>query len=342
MLSDYRKNRPIKVTRADGFEAWFRPDWSYGGTLDRAEKQFGQKMPNELGARGRMLAALLGTRKLVRKSFKELFTYDMWAVGLCHHTLEDLSELRELRWQWRLEPGPRTYEADPFAYRDEGGWHLLMERHTHGRNAVIVDEGGRVKLRGCHHSYPYVFEFAGQLYCLPESVQDRALRLYRIQNHQLIYHSTLMEAVAADPVLFEHHGRWWLLYTGTSQHGAYRLEAHFADSPFGPFQPHARNPIKQDIRGARNGGKPFRLNDKLYRPAQDCSQTYGQALVVQHIGELTPTSFRETAVTRLEPRAPYPDGLHHLVVEDGLVLIDGKRVVTDLLHPLRRRVSPGP
>jgi hypothetical protein len=45
------------------------------------------------------------------------------------------------------------------------------------------------------------------------------------------------------------------------------------------------------------------------------------------IDELTPAAFRERAVVRLEPDAhgPYPDGLHHLVVEDDRMYIDGKR-----------------
>lgn len=337
MLSEYRNNRPIRVTRPDGFEAWFRPDWSYSLTLERARKQFGQAIPDERSAKQRLLTGLLAARKLARATFQELFTYDMWAVGMCRHQLAELDELRRLAWEWLPEPGPRTYEADPFAYRDERGWHLLLERHTHGRKAFIVNERGQAMTSGCHHSYPYVLTHQGQHYCLPESVEDRALRLYRILDHALEYHSTLKQAVAADPVLFEHHGRWWLLYTGTSQHGAYRLEAHYGDSPFGPFQPHPLNPIKQDIRGARNGGKPFRLGGQLYRPTQDCSQGYGRALVVQHVTELTPTSFREQPVLRLEPREPYPDGLHHLVVEDGLILIDGKRVVTDPWFPLRKR-----
>lgn len=339
MIAEYRSERPIRVTREDGFEAWFRPDWSFGATLRRARAQFGQPLPDPQSARDRLLNGLIGARRLVRNLFREHFTCDIWAVGYCFHRLRSLGQLRTLEWTWRPEPAPLTYEADPFAYRDQEGWHLLVERHRHGSPAQIVeidDRGHHVRLAGRHHSYPYLFRYQGQLFCLPESVADRALRLYRV-DRGLHYHSTLLEGVeAADPVLFEHHGRWWLLYTRPSLHGAYRLHALYADSPLGPFSRHALDPLKQDIRWARNGGKPFRLEGQLYRPTQVCSQTYGQALMIQRVEELTPTSFGEVPVMRLDPRPPYPDGLHHLVVEDDLVLIDGKRVMTDLLLPTRR------
>ncbi len=335
MLADYRQGKPIKVTREDGFEAWFRPDWSYESTLRRARGQFNQPIPDERNAKQKLLAALVGTRKLARKTFKDLFTYDMWAIGYCNHHLQSLDELHRLRWTWLPEPAERTYHADPFAYRAADGWHVLAERHTHGQPATIVDvTADKTLLTGCHHSYPYLFTYENQTYMLPETVADRELRLYPLGTLKPI--TLLQDTVAADPVLFEHHGRWWLLYTGTSQHGAYHLHALYADTPFGPFQRHQKDPLKQDIRSARNGGKPFRLNQNLYRPAQVCSQSYGQALVIHQITELTPTTFHEVAVMKLEPKPPYPDGLHHLVVEEGLILIDGKRLVTDLLFPLRR------
>jgi hypothetical protein len=52
---------------------------------------------------------------------------------------------------------------------------------------------------------------------------------------------------------------------------------------------------------------------------------------------LTPTEFRESIALRLEPDPswPYPDGLHHLVVDGARVYFDAKRSHVDWLLWLR-------
>jgi hypothetical protein len=65
----------------------------------------------------------------------------------------------------------------------------------------------------------------------------------------------------------------------------------------------------------------------LYRPAQDCSRTYGGALVLNRVTRLTETAFAEEVAVRVEPdrTGPYPDGLHHFVPFGDVTIIDGKR-----------------
>src|SRR5207253_8316044 len=93
------------------------------------------------------------------------------------------------------------------------------------------------------------------------------------------------------------------------------------------------NPIKRDAASARPGGRPFAIRDRFYRPAQDCSATYGGALHVMELLALTPTEFHERVALRLEPQRdwPYPDGLHHLVVDGTRVYFDAKRTHVDWL-----------
>jgi hypothetical protein len=51
-----------------------------------------------------------------------------------------------------------------------------------------------------------------------------------------------------------------------------------ADTITGPWIPHARWPVKIDIRGARPAGMMFNLDGRLFRPAQDCAETYGAGI----------------------------------------------------------------
>jgi hypothetical protein len=107
----------------------------------------------------------------------------------------------------------------------------------------------------------------------------------------------------------------------------------------GVWRPHVLNPLKCDIRSARPAGRPFRLDGRLYRPAQDCSRVYGGGLAINEILDLSPSSFRERTVLTVQPDpgGPYPDGIHHLVIEDGLILLDGCRLRRDPLFLLKRR-----
>ena len=87
--------------------------------------------------------------------------------------------------------------------------------------------------------------------------------------------------------------------------------------------------MKTDVRSARPGGLPFVHEGALYRPAQDCSRSYGWRISVQRVARLTPTEFAEETAAVLEaaPDSPFPDGRHALTPVGDVVLIDGRRTV---------------
>jgi hypothetical protein len=146
-------------------------------------------------------------------------------------------------------------------------------------------------------------------------------------------HHVLRGAKLVDPTLFRADNRWWLFASGPPPEHTTVLRAFYADTLAGPWTPHARNPVKRDPATARPAGRPFSIGDRLFRPAQDCRGTYGAAVHVMEIVVLTPSIFEETLALRLEadPHWPYPDGLHHLVVDGARVYFDAKRTTIDWL-----------
>ena len=118
----------------------------------------------------------------------------------------------------------------------------------------------------------------------------------------------------------------------------------WADRLEGPWILHPANPIKMDVRSSRNGGSIFRVADQLIRPAQDCSRTYGGALILNRILECTPERYREEPIARLLPDelGPFPAGVHTLSCDGKTIWIDGKKFVFDpsvVLQRIRRRVQ---
>ena len=75
-------------------------------------------------------------------------------------------------------------------------------------------------------------------------------------------------------------------------------------------------------------GRIFERAGDLIRPAQDCSQRYGYALVFNRIDVLTDDEYRETPVGRVEPDwFPGLVATHTYNFGSDVEVIDGKRLV---------------
>jgi hypothetical protein len=168
--------------------------------------------------------------------------------------------------------------------------------------------------------------------CIPETSEAQEIALYEAEcfPERWTRLATLVTGTAiVDATLFRHEEYWWLAGSELAAFGA-NCELHlwYAQSILGPWNPHPGNPVKVDIRSARPAGTPFVQDGVLYRPAQDCSRTYGGRVIINRVLTLTPLAFREEAFVAVDPdrAGPYPSGLHTLSQVGKATLIDGKRV----------------
>src|SRR5262249_60225738 len=259
---------------------------------------------------------------------------------------------------WRPARGPPPqpplhFVADPFPYRHRDRDWLLVEQygHPHGVRGRIarIDPSRRASpaeptiaiARDRHLSYPYTFADGERTYCAPEMSQEDGCVVYALGEagdwtpaHHILRGTRIVDATI---VAFER--RWWLFGTEPPPRHNSVLNVFYADTVGGPWTPHPANPVKHDRASARPAGRPFLLNGRLYRPAQDCTHTYGGAVHLMEVVALTPTDFRERIALRLEPDPawPYPDGLHHLVVDGTRVYFDAKRTCVDWLLWMKTR-----
>jgi hypothetical protein len=277
--------------------------------------------------------------RLVASAWDRLLRADVWNVGIVDAPIETFltpGARPPVRW---LPPPPRNASiADPFAFATDDPPVILAERLDYGVGKgyiVALDPNGErashtLLATGVHLSYPYLIQHEGRIFCIPESGTARAVRLYEVTAFPdgWVQRATLIEDFAAlDATVFPYDGRWWLLCSDQDGPQDATLHAWHAPDLFGPWTPHARNPLKQDRRTSRPAGTPFVHDGCLYRPAQDCTHTYGGAVAINHVLRLTPTEFAEELVTIVEPYrdGPYPDGLHTLTAYGARTLVDGKR-----------------
>ena len=241
-----------------------------------------------------------------------------------------------------LHPPADRFWADPFPFRAGDRYYILFEeaRFADERGyicAIEVGPNGAVGERAIvldlpyHLSYPFAFAHGGEHYLLPESGLEGRLELYRAVkppyewtlDRILIDNAHLVDATIAGI-----DGKWWLF--GCRYIPGLRewndLMLYHAPSPLGPWTAHPRNPVISDVRSARPAGKLYSVDGSWYRPAQDCSRTYGGALTIQRIVRLSESEYEEEEVARMDPGAHGEiTGVHTLNRLGPLTVIDLKR-----------------
>ena len=249
---------------------------------------------------------------------------------------------------------PAAFVADPFAMRRDGTWFMFFEvmraDTARGEIAVATSHDGwawsyqRVVLAEPFHlSYPYVFEWEGDAYMIPETGEANEVRLYRARSFPFEWEFVaplLAGERFLDASIFRHQGRWWL-FTEASQrpagadaavpHGTLRL--YGAPELTGPWSEHPKSPvISDDATIARPAGRVVSVDQKVIRFAQDCSGAYGLSVRAFEIMELTPDAYREVplgSAAMLGPgrRSWNKGGMHHVdahPVDSGwLAFVDG-------------------
>ena len=283
----------------------------------------------------------MATRRVV-DACRWLLRHEQWVVGVIDmpiHMLLDETQSVHAKWMTPLHRD--QFIADSFGIRRNGGTTLIAEQydqHTERGWISAIDwpDGGepstpQAVIEGPYHmSYPYLLEHEGQIYCVPETAEAKRIDLYRAIDFPMRWErvTTLINGFAGiDPTVFRHDGRWWLLCAEQTMHRAHKLHAFYCDELTGSWTPHPGNPLKTDVRSTRPAGTPFVHNDVLYRPAQDCSHTYGERITINRVDCLTTTGFSEATVRVIEAdrTGPVGAGCHTIAAAGDCTIIDGKR-----------------
>jgi hypothetical protein len=285
------------------------------------------------------LLAKLAVR-IVRRLGRGTFWFGQWALGIKIGKVEGPAQsLHDCRL---LIPPKDRFWADPFPVKRGDTYFIFVEEFLYktrrGRIAVIeVDEKGSCKepapvLETSHHlSYPFVFEWQGTHYMIPETRAKNRVELYRCVTFPLEWklEKVLIDGISAvDPTLAEIDGRWWMFTNVNVEGASWNDELHLfhADSPLGPWTPHRRNPVKSDVRCSRPAGRLFFHNGQLYRPAQDSSVAYGYAICINKVICIDPDEFVEEEVSKIVPR--WKKGIernHTLNTAGRLTVVDAFR-----------------
>lgn len=281
------------------------------------------KAENSIDSVTSVLSAIrLLVKKTVERVHNNLFV-ERWQMALLNSSngetqaLEDIAKLSVGSFENMAESSDVMW-ADPHLIKHQENTYLFFERmYADNKPAHIayarLDENGQIgpvgkALTEKHHlSFPYVFTHEGDHYMIPETASVNQVSLYKATRfpdqweHQ---HVLLDNMNAADSVLLQHEGLWWM-FTCCQSHRSVdeRDEMHlfYAEKLTGPWTAHPLNPVLTGVDRSRLAGPIVREGSTLYRNSQYGAWRYGYALNISRIDELTTTSYRETAVSRIQP-----------------------------------------
>jgi hypothetical protein len=241
-----------------------------------------------------------------------------------------------------------AFVADPFMVRSDDCWYMFFEvfnpKTYRGEIGLATSKDGwvwqyqQIVLKESFHlSYPYVFAWKGEYYMAPETLDLKAVQLYKAVTFPDKWSpiGRLVEVECADPSIFRFEDRWWMFACSTP-HDHDSLRLYFADELTGPWIEHPRSPIVEgNNRIARPAGRVLVLDDKVIRYAQNCFPIYGAQVRAFEICELTPTTYHEkecdlSPILSASGSAWNAIGMHHVdphQMSDGrwIACVDGLR-----------------
>ena len=274
--------------------------------------------------------------KYVASKFQAALNNDQWALAYRFRSGPQDANNTLYRFKNLLPPKDRFW-ADPFAVKVGEQYYVFLEEYPYAQakghiSVMELDRKGvvsgprKVLEREYHLSYPFVFEWNGEWYMMPETAANKTIELYRAKSFPYVWQpeKVLMTDVRAnDATLAEIDGTWWMFVSIAEHSIPDELYLFSAPSPLGPWTPHQRNPVKSDVRGSRPAGALFEWNGEVYRPAQDSSGRYGYAISINRVMQLDHDQFREEQVSSILPN--WSDNLlatHTISIAGDLTVVD--------------------
>lgn len=305
--------------------------------FDEAFKAHRDRPYGELSNREALRLSWRLVTRLAGRAVQKALYLDEW------HLMFDVSGQADVPFDQfnKIIPPKDRFWADPHSLHVNGRYYIFVEEYLYRAKkahiAVIeMDEQGRCKapvrvLEADYHlSYPFVFEWQGQYYMVPESAENESVSLYECVSfpYEWRFKMHLMRGVhAVDTTLLRHEGRWWL-FTGMNEDWAalplVKLYLFSSSELFTmDWQPHPMNPIVSDEMIARPAGRLYTRDGALFRPTQVFSTMYGSGFDLNEVVTLTETEYREKPAASVRPDwDPRIEATHTYTRDGQLTVID--------------------
>lgn len=294
--------------------------------------------------------------KKLNQRFDELLHFYHWNVGIAEADIfsarnEGFNTINWLKGYHK----EHTY-ADPFFLEKDGIIYVFFEdihlKAYKGHISVSEFENGSwsdpvpVITKDYTLSFPSLFEYDGDVYCLPEAREAEKTIFYKAAEFPARWEECKVifdDFPIVDPQVFHHDNTYWMFFSPATYGRWNQLYIYYADNPLDKWHPHPLNPVKTDLRFSRNAGSIFSHQGKVFRPSMDNSEIYGKRVILNEITRLSVSDFNEQELFSIGPEDyPFKSDKTHTISSSGkLVVLDScikKRTWTSKSF-LQRKIS---
>ena len=236
--------------------------------------------------------------------------------------------------------------ADPFLIEVEGKHYLFCEQYETKLNRAgigyfVFEDGvpvnkGIVIRRPYHMSYPCVFSYGDEIYMIPETSGNHTIEMYRAVRFPQKWEldTVLLENVQyVDSTVYDSGNGFYLLSYQKRGNG-WATDVFRLDMQSKKLSKVTEKLYEANV--ARPAGSLMHTEGGLKRPAQDCSEKYGEALLIYAVDKLDDCGLEEHCEEKLTvaqfglPRKVHR--IHTLNRNSRYEVVDVFREEIDLLH----------
>jgi len=295
-------------------------------------------------------------RRLFEKYFRNFFTA-RWTIGLAKCDIEDIIRRKTFNpvIHWLKVSGLYEYKADPFIFSTGDGYtDIIYEdfsvKDDYGNISIMridnkynIIESRKVIDIQQHLSYPLVLNENGKSYIFPEAASTGKFSCYEYDNAtgSAFLLRDIINLPLLDATILKHNGKYWIFGVRKLNNASLELYIFFSESLFGPYNEHKGNPVRKGLDGSRFAGNFIKVDNIIYRPAQNCEKTYGESITIYRINLLSEQEFEEEPYMNIEIERNNKHNrnmhsIHTINAMDGIIAVDGEQWI---FAPLYRIIN---
>jgi hypothetical protein len=280
---------------------------------------------------------------LIKKKISNFFLFKVlnkkyiWNVAFYPDNWKNLSMWKAKK----IDNPPGTFLADPFLVKFDNKNYTFVEEYDFKKkkglisvyliNSFTYERVGVALQESFHLSFPYIFQYEGKHYLLPETSKNDDIRIYECINFPLEWKlkKILMKEVnSLDNMVFKYDNLWWLfcnLCIFDKDKSSSELSIYYSEN--GPLTdkwiPHKKNPLITNSNISRNAGLIFDKKD-VFRVSQSSNfMDYGNKFQINKIIDLSLDNYTEEPFHKISPLFKKNiSGTHHISSNNEFTIFD--------------------
>lgn len=246
----------------------------------------------------------------------------------------------------------RYWAADPFVFNYNGETYILAELYDYIRRRGVIGytkfENGAFKkwssiiVENYHLSFPFIFEYEGEVYIMPESNSNNSLYIYKAVDFPKKWQkqeNLLSNIKIVDTVPFIYKGNYYAFTLKLNNDGDNTMHIIKFHEGVAKFNDRV---ISKDNSISRMAGRVINNGNEMIRVTQNCELDYGTNINFCEFSFDKIENFKEKIIKRLSfsdillDKKMFVNGFHTYNFNDTFEVIDIKTKRFNILNLICR------